>query len=168
MVLRNLTYKSTAMKTETNLDKFNKIISKEHSGWLDDAKWREENEAWLDHSFKIALRVLSTLRNVPMTQKELAEKMGVSPQHINKIVKGQENLSLETIAKIESALGIELISISSAQSLTEVSYDFEKAYEISEEYRKKMFAAVSTSEYGLLKVDSYEYSTEEEPQKIAA
>lgn len=37
--------------------------------------------------------------------------MDVSPQYVNKIVKGKENLSLETIAKIEEALGISLISV---------------------------------------------------------
>ncbi len=156
------------MKTETNLDRFNKIVSKGHSGWLDDAKWRKENEEWLDRSFKIALRVLSILRSTSTTQKELGKKMGVSPQHINKILKGQENLSLETISKLESALGIELISIPSTQSITEVSYDYAKVYEISEAYRRKVFASVSTHEYGSFKADSYESSIEEDTQKIAA
>ena len=106
--------KPTAMKTETNLEKFKKIISKEQSGWLADVKWRDENEAWLDHSFNIALRVLTTLRSIPMTQKELAEKMGVSPQYVNKIVRGQENLTLETIANLERPLDLEMISISAS------------------------------------------------------
>jgi ribosome-binding protein aMBF1 (putative translation factor) len=35
--------------------------------------------------------------------------MKVSPQQINKIVKGQENLTLETISKLEIALNIQLI-----------------------------------------------------------
>jgi len=39
--------------------------------------------------------------------------MGVTPQYINKIVKGKENLTLETIAKIEKALGITLIEVPS-------------------------------------------------------
>ena len=37
--------------------------------------------------------------------------MGVSAQYINKIVKGSENLSLETISKIERALNIRLIEV---------------------------------------------------------
>ena len=39
-------------------------------------------------------------------------RMDVSPQYVSKIVKGKENLSLETIWKIEEALGITLISVS--------------------------------------------------------
>jgi transcriptional regulator with XRE-family HTH domain len=49
--------------------------------------------------------------------------MGVSPQYINKVVRGKENLSLETICKLEHALGIQLIQVVSSfeketQSLT--------------------------------------------------
>lgn len=87
------------------------LASNEVSGWLGDAKWRIENEGWLKHSQSIALAILRTLRANKISQKELAERIGVSPQQISKIVKGGENLTLETIAKIESALGIPLILV---------------------------------------------------------
>jgi ribosome-binding protein aMBF1 (putative translation factor) len=103
------------MKSTKNLNKLEKLVAGK-SGWLEKAKKREKNEVWLDRSFKIALNVLRSLRDQNMSQKELAEKMGVTPQHINKIVKGQENLSLETISKLETALGIELISIPSIKT----------------------------------------------------
>src|SRR5439155_22632291 len=45
-----------------------------------------------------------------LNQKKLAEQIAVSPQYISKILKGEENLSLETIAKLSVALGVELIS----------------------------------------------------------
>jgi len=45
-----------------------------------------------------------------MTQKKLAELMNVSPQQISKILKGQENLTLETISKLSETLGVDLIS----------------------------------------------------------
>jgi len=35
--------------------------------------------------------------------------MNISPQQISKIVKGQENLTLETISNLEIALGIQII-----------------------------------------------------------
>jgi transcriptional regulator with XRE-family HTH domain len=37
--------------------------------------------------------------------------LGVSPQQVNKILKGSENLTLDTIEKIELVLGIELITV---------------------------------------------------------
>jgi transcriptional regulator with XRE-family HTH domain len=87
------------------------IASKEPSGWLKDAQWRSENRAWLKHSQAIAIRILRTLRAKNVSQKELAEKIGVSPQQVNKIVKGRENLTLETISKLEAALDIVLLAL---------------------------------------------------------
>ncbi len=46
-----------------------------------------------------------------MTKKKLAEKMGVTPKYISKVVKGKENLTLETISKIEGVLGIRLVEV---------------------------------------------------------
>ena len=45
-----------------------------------------------------------------MIKETLAQMIGVSPEYMNKILKGQENLSLETIAKLSEALNIELIT----------------------------------------------------------
>jgi transcriptional regulator with XRE-family HTH domain len=87
------------------------IATKDVSGWRKKAKWRKENRAWLKRSQAIALRVLRSLRSRKMSQKDLAEMMGVTPQHISKIVKGRENLTLETIAKLEGALGIALMDV---------------------------------------------------------
>jgi ribosome-binding protein aMBF1 (putative translation factor) len=107
-----------------NLKRFEKLASKDKSPWLEDAKWRIENEAWLDKSAMIALRILREIRRQKpingMTQKVLAERMGVSPQYINKLVKGQENLTLETIASIEKVLGISLIEIPSIKVTSRV------------------------------------------------
>ena len=98
------------MKSES-LTNFEKLVSDEKSGWLDKALWREENEAWLEKSALIAIKILRGIKDQGTNQKELAEKMGVSAQYVNKIVKGNENLSLETISKLEAALGIQLIEI---------------------------------------------------------
>jgi len=39
-------------------------------------------------------------------KQELADKMEVTSEHINRILKGQENLQPETIARLESILGL--------------------------------------------------------------
>lgn len=79
--------------------------------WLEEAEWRQANADWLELSAAIAIKILRYLRTHQITQKELAEKLGLSPQYINKIVKGSENLTLETICKIQKALGIVLIQM---------------------------------------------------------
>jgi transcriptional regulator with XRE-family HTH domain len=58
----------------------------------------------------------AALREKGMTQKDLAEKLNVSPQQVSKIVKGKENLTLETISKLEYVLGVELILTTHAAS----------------------------------------------------
>ena len=99
------------------VEKLNSLISKEKSGWLDKAKWREENESWLDLSFEIAVKILGALRKnkqsntFPKNQKELAEAVKCSPQYINKVLKGNENLQLETITKIGNILNVSLIEV---------------------------------------------------------
>jgi len=101
------------MKNNTAKERLQSIISDRTSSWQDHLDWVNKNKAWLDKSTKIALKILRTLREHSISQKELADKLGVSPQYINKVVQGNENLSLETITKIEGVLGISLISISS-------------------------------------------------------
>ncbi len=91
--------------------KIDKVVSRQPSRWMEKALWDKANEAWLDRSADIALRILGTLQANCISQKDLAEKIGVSPQQVNKILKGNENLTLETIAKIEAALGIVLFLI---------------------------------------------------------
>ena len=44
-----------------------------------------------------------------LTQKALAERMNCTQQYVSKILKGQENMSLETLTKLEEALSIRLI-----------------------------------------------------------
>lgn len=79
--------------------------------WVEKAHFRLKNRKWLNYSSNIARRVLTALDGEEgLSQKTLAEKIGVSPQYINKVVKGHENLSLETIAKLSDALGVELIT----------------------------------------------------------
>lgn len=105
------------MDTSKILERLNRE-SKKDDTWLKEALWRQANEAWLDRSFAIAISVLTTLRSQNRTQKELAEEMGVTPQFVNKIVKGSENMTLETISKLEKALNIQLIDIKGFESLS--------------------------------------------------
>jgi len=93
------------------LAKLEKVVSKEPSKWHENAQYRADNEKWLKRSQVVAFTVLQTLRTQGLNQKELAERMGVSPQLVNKWVKGNENFTFETIAKLEDALNIELMHI---------------------------------------------------------
>jgi ribosome-binding protein aMBF1 (putative translation factor) len=90
-------------------EKLSKLTSDQPSDWKAKAQYRRENREWLKKSATIAIKVLDALKEQNLSQKELAERMNVSPQQINKIVKGMENLTLETITNLELALGIKII-----------------------------------------------------------
>ncbi|WP_316834749.1 helix-turn-helix transcriptional regulator [Pedobacter nutrimenti] len=97
--------------------------------WMAKAEWEKANKAWLDKSRKIAIKILRTLRSKDMTQSELAQKAGVSRQMISKIVKGNANLQLSTIAKLEEILQTDLMS--SASIKKSAHQQIERAIEIS-------------------------------------
>lgn len=80
-----------------------------HLRWREKAVWRKENKSWLRYSQLVAMRMLDQMANEGLTQKALAERLGCSQQYVSKILKGQENLSIETICKIEEALALELL-----------------------------------------------------------
>ena len=73
---------------------------------MEAAQARRANKEWLRYSQKIAMRMLDKMEELDITQKQLAERMGCSQQYVSKILKGCENLSLETLSKIENALNI--------------------------------------------------------------
>lgn len=94
-----------------NLDKLAEMAQPRSEKALDMAQRRKENKDWLRMSQEIALSLHYYLRKMKMTQKELAEKMGVSPAYVGKLLKGQENLTLETICNLQRMTGWELVSV---------------------------------------------------------
>ena len=118
-----MTLKQSKFKLMTQnkrLEKFAKLVSDKPSNFLAKLEYYNSNKNWLQNSSKIAINVMEILKEKKWTQKELAEKMKVSAQQINKIVKGQQNLTFETISKLESALGVSLISINEIKSINEI------------------------------------------------
>ena len=117
------------MEKNKNIENFLKHVSKKDSGWLEKAKWRQENEDWLDISFSIAVKILSALNSnkkaniSPKNQKELAESMGCSAQYVNKLLKGKENLQIETICRIQRILNINLIEIPKVEIKKTITYE---------------------------------------------
>jgi transcriptional regulator with XRE-family HTH domain len=97
------------MKNDKIYTELEKISVKDFS-WMDNENLNEDNADWLDLSFKIAVKVLSELRLKRISQNSFADLMGCSSQYISKLLKGRENLTIQTIYKIQKVLGIQLIS----------------------------------------------------------
>jgi ribosome-binding protein aMBF1 (putative translation factor) len=79
------------------------------SKWREKAEWRKQNKSWLRYSQLVAIRMLDQMAAEGLTQKGLAERLGCSQQYVSKILKGTENMSLDTLTKLEDALDINLI-----------------------------------------------------------
>ena len=77
--------------------------------WREEAEYRRRNARWLRYSAMIALQVKERMFQIGMTQVVLAEKLGCTQQHISMLLKGKNNMTLETIAKLEEALECDII-----------------------------------------------------------
>lgn len=81
------------------------------SKWRECAEYRIANKSWLQYSQRVAMMMLDKMEIGGINQKELARRMGCSQQYISKILKGKENLSIETLLKIEDALQITVMTV---------------------------------------------------------
>ena len=113
-----------------NKEKFLSLVSPANEKTQEDIRFRNENKAWLRESKTIAVKVLKALKEQGLSQKDLAEKMDVSPQYINKLVKGKENFTLETQVKLQQILDIPLLA----------SYYENKKASVEGQYSVQMFS----------------------------
>lgn len=95
---------------KSNREKFMALVSEIDTKTEEKANWRIANRQWLRVSQNIAFDILERLDDLNWTQKDLAAKMGVSPQYVSKLVRGSENLTLETLVKLQDILDIPLLA----------------------------------------------------------
>ena len=60
--------------------------SGERSTFVDDAKWRQENASWLRRSRRVAYAIMDYMQDKGLSRNDVAEKLGVSPQYVSKIL----------------------------------------------------------------------------------
>ncbi len=99
-----------------NIERLREVAKPRSEEAKNKARQRREDRDWLRMSQDIAISILGYLRRSGTTKKELADKMGVAPAYISKLVKGQENLTLSTICKLQNITGLTLISIAEPYS----------------------------------------------------
>lgn len=71
---------------------------------------------YVNRQLGFAATVSEKLKSVGMTQRELAEKMGKKESYISRILSGDANPTLKTIAEIEVALGVDVIAFNLEKS----------------------------------------------------
>lgn len=113
----------------SNKEKFKALVSVEKANTVERNRERIKNRAMLKESQNIALKILMKLDEPGWSQIRLAKEMGVTPQQVNKIVRGKENLTLDTQVKIQNILDIPILASyyeNKAQKLGELILAFEK------------------------------------------
>lgn len=152
----------------TKKEKFKTLVSKEKSSTIDVNRERIKNRSRLRESQKIALKVLEKLDKPGWSQRRLAEEMGVSPQYISKIVKGKENLTLDTQLQLQEILDIPILATYYENRFEELANSFSvketEAYVIPVvqkvslvEERSLFTNQVSTNIYGAMLEDYQPY-----------
>jgi len=118
----------------TNKKKFLNLVSAKDNTLLKEIKWRSDNSAMLHESKNIAFKVLLKLKELKWTQRDLAKAMKVTPQHINKIVNGKENLTIQTQLALQEVLNIPILASYYEKEFTEVEHfdGFTESVSISE------------------------------------
>ena len=104
------------MKQKT-LDFLEAHKSEQPSTFTEDAKWRQENEVWLKWSRGIALSIVDYMQANSLSRSDIANKLGVTPQYVSRILSGNTNFSFKSVAEIERKLGISCMEAAMAYHL---------------------------------------------------
>ncbi len=77
--------------------------------WLEQLEITPEDLA-LDHRMDISGSIYTRMRELGMTQNDLAKKTGMDRSQISRIITGQQNMTLLSLSKLEVALAFRLDS----------------------------------------------------------
>lgn len=71
----------------------------------------KSTQKYVSRNLELVERIYEVLERQNKTQKDLALALGKSPSEISRWLSGLHNFSLKTIARIEEALGEDLIDV---------------------------------------------------------
>ena len=82
------------------------------SSWIEEAKREREIEEDLLACRHIVLKIVRYMKENHLSHKELAKKLNVSPQYINKFLHGQDlDMKVSTVFRYGRILGIKLLEL---------------------------------------------------------
>ncbi|MDE5750240.1 MAG: helix-turn-helix transcriptional regulator [Duncaniella sp.] len=90
----------------------NKKRVRKFSSWISDTSKSIDREDEIFAVKKIVMKILRYMEENHMTQKELAEKLGVTPQYISKFLHGQDcDIKISTVIRYGRILNLKLVEI---------------------------------------------------------
>lgn len=99
---------------EKTLKFLERNLSSKPSTFVEEAKWRQDNEVWLKWSQGIAMKIIDYMQEHNLSRADIASCLGCSPQYVSKILSGHTNFSFKSIAEIEKCLNIQIMEASFA------------------------------------------------------
>lgn len=94
-----------------DFEKLNELANDRSKEVIKKSEELKKNRNWLRMSRMVALALRYYLKKAGIKQNTFADMLGVSPAYVGKLLKGNENLTLETICRIQDILGEDLITI---------------------------------------------------------
>ena len=91
------------MKGEIAMTNFDEYLKKQ----LENTEFYEEYKA-LEPEYEIIKQILKARSELNLTQKELAERIGIKQSNISRLESGNYNPSLDFLKKVAQGLGKEL------------------------------------------------------------
>lgn len=82
-----------------------------------------------EYALDLSVLIYHAMKEQGITQKELAERMGVSPARMSQLLNLQPNLTLKTIAKFELALGVRLLETPKTASSKDEQLSDQRIYD---------------------------------------
>ena len=74
-------------------------------GAMEHERLTAEDLRWL-HSLDLAISICTRMKELNLSKNEVAERAGIKPSALSRIISGEQNLTLSTIAKLEHALDV--------------------------------------------------------------
>ena len=91
-----------------NLERLNSISS--ISDWKVAARSRRDNRYWQRNVQIIAVKILKVMRSKGINKGQLSEMLGIPNETLTLILKGQYDMPLSLISKIENILKLRLFN----------------------------------------------------------
>lgn len=98
---------------EDKVNKFKALISDNESSFVEESKVIVANEEWLLASAGVIFMLMDFMasQSPKMKKVQLAKELGVSAQYVGKLLRGEENLTLQTLTKIAHVMNLTLMEL---------------------------------------------------------
>lgn len=70
----------------------------------------DAGDLFWEHVMDVSASIYDRMHELGVSNSELARRMGVSPSRVTRIIEGSRNLTLKTLARLESALSFRMDS----------------------------------------------------------